>query len=110
MNGKVRFHHIAPGFRVLEMRSCAKQWVVFHDTYSLALVGSSRAVAQHGSVEWRYRHGRHVVGPHHLVMAMQPGELHATLAVTPEWDAIVVQVSDLLMKSAAAELGWSSPA
>ncbi len=90
----------------MEARRCARHWVLFHETYTLGLMGRARA----GITEWRYRHRSFVVGSEHRVMAMQPGELHATREQTPPWDFIGLQIGDGLMRSIAAELGWPSPA
>ena len=102
MDRDVRFHHVVPDLRVLEGRQCARRWVLFHETYTIALMGRARA----GFADWRYRHRSFVVGSDHLVMAVQPGELHATLKQTPRWDFIAPQIGDTLMRSIAAELGW----
>jgi AraC-like DNA-binding protein len=104
MDRDVRFHHVAPDLRVLEGRRCARRWVLFHETYTIGLMGRARA----GFADWRYRHRSFVVGSEQLVMVMQPGELHATLKQTPRWDFIALQIGDALMRSIAAEVGWQS--
>jgi AraC-like DNA-binding protein len=106
MDRDVRFHHVVQDLRIIEGRACARQWVLFHETYTLGLLGDARR----GKADWRYRHRSFVIGSQHMVMAMQPGELHATLGKTPAWDFIALQVGDALMRSVAADLGWQSPA
>jgi AraC-like DNA-binding protein len=106
MSRDVRFHQFAADLRVMEARGCARRWVLFHDTYTIALMGHARA----GFVDWRYRHRSYVVGSDNVVMVMQPGELHATLKQTPSWDFIALQASDALIKSVARDLGWPFPA
>ena len=104
MDNDVRFHHVVQDLRILEARRCAKHWVLFHETYTIALLG--RACA--GKADWRYRHHSFVVGSENSVMAIQPGELHATLEETPAWDFVALQIGDALMRTIAAELGWKS--
>jgi AraC-like DNA-binding protein len=87
---------------VMEARGCARQWTVFHDTYTFALMGDARA----GHVDWRYRQRSFVVGGDKMVMAVQPGELHATTKRTPAWDFIVVMAREALVHSVAHDLGW----
>jgi len=106
MDRDVRFHHVVQDLRVIEARGCARHWVLFHETYTIGFMGRARA----GVADWRYRHRSFVVGSEHLVMAMQPGELHATLEQTPYWDFIALQIGDALMRSVAADFGWRSPA
>lgn len=103
LTGELRFHHIMPDLWVMETRSCAHRWVVFHETYSFCLVRHVPSV-----VQWRYDRRVYVVDRDHRVMAMQPGELHANIARTPPADFIVVQVGDLLMREVARDLGWAS--
>jgi len=102
MDRDVRFHHVAQDLRVIDARQCARRWVIFHDTYAIAMLGRGAR----GMTDWRYRHRSFVVGSEHLVMALQPGELHATLKETPAWDFIALEIGDALMRSIAAELGW----
>jgi AraC-like DNA-binding protein len=106
MDRDVRFHQVVQDLRVIEARQCARRWILFHETYTIGFMGRARA----GIADWRYRHRSFVVGSEHLVMAMQPGELHATLEQTPYWDFIALQIGDTLMRSVAADLGWQSPA
>ena len=94
MDRDVRFHHVVQDLRVIEARGCARHWVLFHETYTIGFMGRARA----GIADWRYRHRSFVVGSEHLVMAMQPGELHATLEQTPYWDFIALQIGDALMR------------
>jgi AraC-like DNA-binding protein len=105
MDRDVRFHHVVQDLRILEARRCARHWAIFHDTFTLVLL----ARAQAGVAEWRYRHRSFVVGSRQMVMAMQPGELHATRAQTPSWDFIALGIGDVLMRAVAAEVGWRSP-
>jgi AraC-like DNA-binding protein len=102
MDRDVRFHHVVPALRVIEARQCARRWVLFHETYAIALMGR----AQVGAADWRYRHRSFVVDSEHAIMALQPGELHATLKQTPRWDFIALEIGDTLMRSIAEELGW----
>jgi AraC-like DNA-binding protein len=106
MDRDVRFHHVLQDLRIIEARQCARHWVLFHETYTIALLGRARA----GMATWRYRHRSFFVGSDNQVMAIQPGELHATLKQTPCWDFIGLHIGEGLMKTIAAELGWPSPA
>jgi AraC-like DNA-binding protein len=101
-DGEVRFHHITPELRVLDARRCARQWVVYHETYAFCLV---LGVDGPPEVTWRYNHRRYVADTAHA-MVLQPGELHANVTRTPPADFVVVMVNDRLMKRVAAELGW----
>ena len=87
MEGEVRFHHVAPDMWVLEARSCAHRWVVFHETYSFCLV--SRFTSNAAQVSWKYNHRLYLADPDHRIMAMQPGELHANVEKTPPAHRII---------------------
>jgi len=102
MDRDVRFHQVAQDLRVIDARQCARKWVLFHETYAIAMLTGAGI----GMADWRYRHRSFVVGSQHRVMALQPGELHATLTETPRWDFIALEIGDALMRSIAAELGW----
>jgi AraC-like DNA-binding protein len=106
MEGEVRFHHIAPDVWVLEARRCAHRWVVFHDTYSFCLAGQLVSPTRVG---WKYNHRLYSVDPDHIVMAMQPGELHANVERTPRADFIVLQIGEALMRRVALDLGCELP-
>jgi AraC-like DNA-binding protein len=103
MEGEVGFHHVAPDLWVLEARRCAHRWVVFHETYSFCLVNRFRSPTPR--VEWRYNHRLYVADPGHLIMAMQPGELHANVERTPPADFMVLQIGEALMRRVAHDLG-----
>jgi AraC-like DNA-binding protein len=102
VEGDVRFHHIIPELWVLEARRCARQWIVFHETYSFCLV---LRIEDGALVPWKYNHRTYVADLDHA-MTMQPGELHANVTRTPPADFMVVQVSASLMKRVAGKLGW----
>jgi len=104
IEGEVRFHHLLPDLRVLEARSCAHRWVVFHETYDFCLI--TRQPAKR--VDWKYNHRLYTVDDDHVIMAMQPGELHANIERTSAGDFIVVQVAEKLMLHVARQLGWRS--
>lgn len=107
MEGEVRFHHVAPDLWVLEARSCANRWVVFHETYSFCLV--SRFMSTSSQVGWKYNHRLYLADPDHRIMAMQPGELHANTELTPPADFIVLQIGEALMKRISLDLGCELP-
>jgi AraC-like DNA-binding protein len=105
MEGDVRYHHVMPELRIAEARRAARRWAVFHETYSFALIGALES----GPIAWRYNHRTYALDPDHLVMAVQPGELHAHLERSPPMDFIVVVVAESLMASVAHDLGWRRP-
>jgi AraC-like DNA-binding protein len=103
-DGDVRMHHLTDGLMVLEAVECTHRWVVFHHTYSFALV-----LRTHGpDIRWRYNYRWYKVNSAHRMMAMQPGELHANEARTPPADLIVVQVAPALMQRVAESIGLGS--
>jgi AraC-like DNA-binding protein len=102
--GQVRVHHLLPGLRVVDARACAHRWVVFHETYDFCLVTEVAA----SPVFWRYNRRIYTVDAEHVMMAMQPGELHANVERTAHGNFIVVQVTEDLMQEVARGLGWSS--
>jgi AraC-like DNA-binding protein len=104
--GHVRVHHLLPGLRVIDARACAHRWVVFHESYDFCLVTNVARLP----VSWKYNHRLYRVDPEHVMMAMQPGELHANVERTSHGDFIVVQIAQQLMHQVARELGWSSSA
>lgn len=104
LEGYVRFHHLLPGLRVMEARACAHRWVVFHETYDFCLVTK----LARGRVDWKYNHRLYTVDREHVIMAMQPGELHANTQRTQPGDFIVVQVAEPLMRRFAEETGCAS--
>jgi len=102
IEGSVGFHHLLPGVRVLEARDCAHRWVVYHETYDFCLITRQPREL----VSWKYNHRLYTVSDDHVIMAMQPGELHANVKRTLPGDFIVVQVAPDLMQEVARGLGW----
>lgn len=100
--GNIVFHHLLPGLRVMDARACAHRWVVFHESYDFCLVTK----LAEPEVRWKYNHRIYSVDADHVIMAMQPGELHANLDRTKPGDFIVVQVCPELMHEVAHSLGW----
>jgi hypothetical protein len=107
VDGDVRFHHLEPGIWVLEARQCAHRWVVFHETYSFCLV---EPYPDQPIVRWRYNHGIYQVDPDHLIMAMQPGELHSNVDRTPPGNFVVLQFTEEALLVKAQALGWTGRA
>jgi AraC-like DNA-binding protein len=107
VDGDVRFHHLRPGIWVLEARQCAHRWVVFHETYSFCLVDSD---PNQPIVRWRYNHSVFQVDRDHLIMAMQPGELHSNVERTHRADFIVLQLTEEAMLNIAGKLDWGEGA
>ena len=90
-----------PGVQILVVDNCARRWQVFHETYDIC-TGLSLEGA---SLEWKYRGKRHQIRSPDSLMLMEPGEVHATMKVTPPASFRVLFIQPSLIERTAEELG-----
>jgi AraC-like DNA-binding protein len=90
-----------PFVGLLLAENCARRWRVYHDTYTVC-TGLGGA-----PVEWTYRQKTYRHGPGGQ-MLMEPGEIHANLAITPQISFRVLLIEPSVVLRAAEELGMTA--
>jgi AraC-like DNA-binding protein len=92
-----------PGVEVISVEHSARRWRVFHDTYAVVTIldVSGR------SLEWFYRHK--IYGTQAAnVMLIEPGEVHASMKITPPATFRVLCVDPWLVECVAKELAMTT--
>jgi hypothetical protein len=92
-----------PGVDVMSVEHSARRWSVFHDTYAVVTIldVSGR------SIEWLYRRKIHRTEAKNI-MLIEPGEVHASVKITPPATFRVLCVDPSLVECGAKELGMTT--
>lgn len=96
-----------PGVEAMKVTSSTKLWRVFHETYTVASIATSRG-------DWRYR-GRSLELVAGEVSLMEPGEVHTTTRLSGPCDFRVLHIARDVVAPIAEELTgtpsvqWRSP-
>ena len=92
-----------PGVDVMSVEHSARRWRVFHDTYAVVTIldVSGR------SIEWLYRRKIHRTEAKNI-MLIEPGEVHASMKITPPATFRVLCVDPSLVACVAKELAMTT--